>query len=481
MKCLILAAGKGSRLWQRGNTKPLVSLLGVPLIERTILSAIEAGVDEFFVVTGYNGDQVRLFLDDLALRCGATISHLVNDDWEEGNGLSVQAAKEHLQEPFLLLMADHLFDPSILRDLTVHKPPDGCQTASGLPTDTVITLAVDRNIANPLVDMNDVTRVRCKNGRVQDIGKGLEKFDGFDTGMFLCTPAIFGAVQQSMAEHSDSSLSGAVRYLAAQGRVNAFDITGRFWCDTDTPQDMDRAENALLKRLRGKPSDGPVSHYLNRPLSVSLSRRLAKFPITPNQISMVSFLFCLIAAWLFTLGGYPALALGGLLAQVASVIDGCDGEIARLKFLKSDFGGWFDAVLDRYADAFLLFGLMWHVHSTLSTLPDRIAAIVGDSAASVVLIVGFLAIVGSFMNSYTADKYDSLMKARFSKGRGIRVGRDGRIFLIFLGALANLPFLTLLVLTILTNVETIRRVVVCYRHESHRSEKGEEPRNGESA
>ena len=124
---------------------------------------------------------------------------------------------------------------------------------------------------------------------------------------------------------------------------------------------------------------------------------------------------------------------------------------------------------------------IWHVHSTIITQPDRFAAIVGDSAASVVLIVGFLAIVGSLMNSYTADKYDSLMKARFSKGRGVRIGRDGRIFLIFLGALANLPFLTLLVLAILTNVETIRRVVVCYRHESHRSEKGEEPRNGESA
>ncbi len=475
MKCLILAAGKGSRLWQRGNTKPLVPLLGVPLIERTIRSAIDAGVDEFFVVTGYNGDQVRLFLDDLVLRCGATISHLVNDDWEEGNGLSVQTAKEHLREPFLLLMADHLFDPSILRDLV------GCQTGSDRSTGTEITLAVDRNTANPLVDMNDVTRVRCENGRVLDIGKGLEEFDGFDTGMFLCTPAIFDAVQQSMAENGDSSLSGAVRCLAAQGRVNTFDIAGRFWCDTDTPQDMDRAENALLKQLRGKPSDGPVSHYLNRPLSVRISRRLAQFPITPNQISMSSFLFCLVAAWLFAVGGYLALALGGLLAQFASVIDGCDGEIARLKFLKSDFGGWFDAVLDRYADAFLLFGIAWHAHSTMGAMPEWIAAIVGGSAASVVLIVGFLAIIGSFMNSYTADKYDSLMKARFSKGRGIRIGRDGRIFLIFLGALANLPFLTLLVLAILMNVETIRRVVVCYRNESHRSENGEEPRNGEWA
>ena len=69
MKCLILAAGKGSRLWQRGNSKPLIPLLGIPLIERTIRSAIEAGIDEFYVVSGYNGDQVRAFLDDLVLRC----------------------------------------------------------------------------------------------------------------------------------------------------------------------------------------------------------------------------------------------------------------------------------------------------------------------------------------------------------------------------------------------------------------------------
>ncbi len=92
MKCLILAAGKGTRLRKRGNTKPLISLLGVPLIERTIRSAIDAGVDEFFVVTGYNGDRIRPFLDSLASRCGAKIAHLVNDDWEQGNGLSVQTA-----------------------------------------------------------------------------------------------------------------------------------------------------------------------------------------------------------------------------------------------------------------------------------------------------------------------------------------------------------------------------------------------------
>ncbi|MCH8148150.1 MAG: phosphocholine cytidylyltransferase family protein, partial [Planctomycetes bacterium] len=277
MKCLILAAGKGSRLWQRGNSKPLIRLLGIPLIERTIRSALEAGIDDFYVVSGYNGDQVRRFLEDLAPRCATTITHVINNDWQDGNGLSVLAAKEHLVEPFVLLMADHLFDPSILHDLAAQTPCDG-----------EIILAVDYNTANPLVDLEDVTRVRSENKRLIEIGKGLEKFDGFDTGIFLCTPAIFDGVEQSVAEHQDSSLSGGVRCLAAQGRVKVFDIDGRFWCDTDNPQDLDNAENVLIELLRGKTSDGPVSRYLNRPISIRISRRLARVPITPNQISLIS-------------------------------------------------------------------------------------------------------------------------------------------------------------------------------------------------
>ena len=69
----------------------------------------------------------------------------------------------------------------------------------------------------------------------------------------------------------------------------------------------------------------------------------------------------MLGAFLFFLGGYITLVIGAILAQVASVIDGCDGEIARLKFQVTEFGGWFDAVLDRYADAFLLFGLIYYV------------------------------------------------------------------------------------------------------------------------
>jgi CDP-L-myo-inositol myo-inositolphosphotransferase len=75
--------------------------------------------------------------------------------------------------------------------------------------------------------------------------------------------------------------------------------------------------------------------------------------------------------------------------------------------------------------------------------------------------VGFLAITGSFMVSYTADKYDGVMKARFeqSKFGGFRIGRDLRVLVIALGAVANLPFLTLALIAGIMNAEAVRRVV----------------------
>jgi len=436
MKCLIIAAGKGSRLWPKGKSKPLISVLGVPLIERVIRSAIQAKIDDFYVVTGYQGERVRRFLDGLARRCRVKITHIINDAWEQGNGLSVLKARAHLDGPFLLLMSDHLFDPTILRDLACKPQGEG-----------EITLAVDAATGKPFINMYDVTRVRSEKGKVREIGKGLGTFNGFDTGIFLCTPALFEALEQSAAEHDDRSLTGGVRCLAAEGKVNVFDIGGRFWLDVDDPKDLARAEWALLDQIRGKPNDGPVSRYINRPVSVRISRYLTRLPVTPAQISLVSFLCSLIAAGLFAIGGYAALLTGGILAQFASIIDGCDGEVARLKHCESDFGGWFDAVLDRYADGFLLFGLTWHAS--------------GGRADGIVLVAGFLAIIGSFMLSYTADKYDSLMRARIAAGRCPRIGRDVRVFLIFLGALLNRPFWALLIIAAMMNTETVRRVIVC--------------------
>ncbi|MEN3189590.1 MAG: CDP-alcohol phosphatidyltransferase family protein, partial [Atribacterota bacterium] len=251
----------------------------------------------------------------------------------------------------------------------------------------------------------------------------------------------------------DTSLSAGIKILAQKEKARVFDIKGRYWIDVDDEKAFKKAENVLLNNLK-KISDGPISRYINRPISTWISKYiLISKNITPNQISFFSFILSMIGAFFFFLGGYVNLLTGGILVQLSSIIDGCDGEIARLKFQTSDFGRWFDAVLDRYADGFLLFGLTYNVYFLRGNL--------------LYLFIGFLAIIGTFMNSYTADKYDGLMKRKTASGKHyFRVGRDIRIFIIFLGAMANQSLLVLLVIALLCNIENIRRIVVFYKSEN---------------
>jgi 1L-myo-inositol 1-phosphate cytidylyltransferase len=233
MNCLIVAAGMGGRLREKGPSKPLVPVKGVGLLERVIFRARDAGVERFFVVSGYRGEDVRSALDALSRREGLQIVHVVNEEWQRANGVSVLKAKPFLREPFLLSMCDHLFDPEIIRSLM----------GSTLERDTV-TLAVDFNVTGSINDLDDVTRVKCVNGRIENIGKVIRDFNAIDTGVFLCTPVIFEALEASQAA-GDDSISGAMNVLAREGKARAFDVHGRLWLDVDDPASFDKAEELL--------------------------------------------------------------------------------------------------------------------------------------------------------------------------------------------------------------------------------------------
>ncbi|MDQ6981412.1 MAG: NTP transferase domain-containing protein [Mariprofundus sp.] len=248
MKCLIIAAGKGRRLQKKGQCKPLIPLFGVALIERTIESALEAGADDFYVVTGHHHERVDAFLKRLSNRLNIPIQTVFNEKWQNtDNGISVLRAMDHLHEPFLLLMTDHVFDPGIARDLI-----QAAENQDGL------TLAVDSQLDNPLVDLDDVTRVCIEQGRIVAIGKNLEHFNAYDTGIFLCTASIFDALTQASLATGNTGLSSGVELLAATGQAHTFDIDGRFWIDVDDPITFWRAENALLTRFQQKPEDVPA-------------------------------------------------------------------------------------------------------------------------------------------------------------------------------------------------------------------------------
>ncbi len=231
MKCLIIAAGKGSRMATRGDSKPLVQLGGIPLIERVILTVMEAGVAEFYVVTGYNGDKIQKRLTAFAQKHPAAIDFIYNEQWEKQNGISVLCARVKLREPFFLLMSDHLFDAAIIKELRSEGIGKG-----------EVKLAVDMRIkSNPLVDLEDVTRVLVEKGRIRDIGKTIPEYNAFDTGIFLCSPALFNALEESVAD-GDSSLSGGLRKMACKQKAHVFDIGNRSWIDIDDDAAFTRAQ-----------------------------------------------------------------------------------------------------------------------------------------------------------------------------------------------------------------------------------------------
>ena len=120
----------------------------------------------------------------------------------------------------------------------------------------------------------------------------------------------------------------------------------------ESSADIPRVQRQLL-RATGKASDGLVSRTLNRPLSRLLSRLLLPTRVTPNQISFLVLSVLAASTWMLARGTPQGFVVGILLFQLASVLDGCDGEIARAKFLETRFGAWLDTSVDLFGN-FLL-------------------------------------------------------------------------------------------------------------------------------
>lgn len=229
MQAVILAAGDGDRLAPHTGVlpKPLVLLGGRPLLAHVLDGLAAAGVLDTVVVVGYRGQQVRAAL---ARRPpgGMAVRFVENERYEVGNARSLWAARDAVDGPFVLAMADHVVEPAITRAL-VYRADGRCR------------LAVDR--AEPGdARAAEATRACLRDGRVIDLGKSLASWDALDTGMFWCTREAFGAVE---GPGRDGELGDAFAAIARAGGLDAVDVTGRRWIDIDTRDDLLRAETML--------------------------------------------------------------------------------------------------------------------------------------------------------------------------------------------------------------------------------------------
>jgi len=428
---VILAAGRGERIagGEEYRSKPLIKLYDLSLIERSIKKmSNKLKVYKIYVITGFKHDELKIHLDKLKRKLTVDLEVVFAKEWEKGNGASFLSVLNHIkQKQFYLLMVDHIFNDEFYSTISKSKI-----------NNTKCYLAISKSLSSKH-DYNDATRVKISEKKITNIGKSISEVDGFDTGFFVLRSETFNDVK-NLSEKKSLSISDVMQELIQEQKLYFIEVAAESWLDIDTKKDFSNAKDFLLNFSSSKTNDGLISTYLNRRISNWITSKIVDYPITPNQISVVTFLISVIASLIIVKQGYFFLVLGALLAQLSSILDGCDGEVARLKLLSSKYGGWFDQVLDRYSDLFIITGLTFHTYLLHETLA--------------VFIIGFIAVGGKIILSYTAYVYDSVI----SKHNNFRMGRDITIFIILVGAIMNIPYITLVILAVVTNVEVCRRL-----------------------
>lgn len=207
--------------------------------------------------------------------------------------------------------------------------------------------------------------------------------------------------------------------------------------------------------------DGIVSRYLNRPVSRPMARALTATPVTPNGVTLFTLAFAAVTAAMLAAGWNVA---GGIAIQLVSVVDGVDGELARLRNAATRFGGVLDAVTDRYADALMIGGMtVYAVRFEDYARPEA---------------VGMLALAGSLIVSYSRARIEASLFPGGDASGGLGsldsvfglASRDVRSLVMAIGAVLGQCYLALVLVAALTAATIAWRLLYLRYREGVKSE-----------
>lgn len=158
--------------------------------------------------------------------------------------------------------------------------------------------------------------------------------------------------------------------------------SGLFWHEIDTRSSLRKAEKLLLRQCRSHHAQF-MDKWFNSIFSVKLSRLLAKTPVTPNQLTLFGLVIGFAAGWFFAQGSYSDGVIGGILLAITAIWDCCDGDVARLKHMESDFGETLDTCCDNLINFFAFTGIMTgvsHSHGNNQALIPFLLLILGGGS-----------------------------------------------------------------------------------------------------
>lgn len=384
-------------------------MLGLPLLARTLFTLEEAGMTDAYVVVGCEAAAVRRTIERMG-RFRIRLHWLTDDEWARRDGLSVLVAQSVFTEPFIVVRADQVFDSAIVQALR--------RKADGVAGGVDLAVATDlHQVGSP----EHAIKVLVAEGRIVELGPSLPKYNAVLTGTFLASPALFDAVRE-VSGGARATLAHSFQRLATRGLVRATPVDGLMWQEVATPRSLPAAERKLLAAAC-KSSDGPVAKYLNRPISTAISRRLVKLGARPGHLTLAHLIMGLIAGAVVTLGGYVPYLVGGVMFHVTSVLDGSDGEIAKLTFRCSRWGEWFDTVADNITYLAFFGGL------TIGVVRSPVTGLHGTAGLSG-LVLALAAFVSMYLYLAARRESGSFLNVRYGyeSGRGrfsrmLRVGQ----------------------------------------------------------
>jgi len=275
----------------------------LPVLLRTILTLEASGIDR--VVVCVPSSRAQTFMSVLLKTKRLPLSVEWQEVGPETNLWSVVAEVGARSETLMLILGDRLYQPGILQSAAAW-------TGAG-------TLALTSN--NVGVGINVLSKREAIRIAKQSRTRILNLSDPT-----LCARA---------AEIREVALTA--------------------WHDIVTPEDIPDAERKLDTWLI-KPTDGLFAR-MNRRISIPISRQIVNFPITANMVTLFVLGVSFASGLFFARGGYWSALAGSALSVAASILDGCDGEVARLKLQSTKFGCWLETVCD-YLYYLFVFGGM---------------------------------------------------------------------------------------------------------------------------
>jgi phosphatidylglycerophosphate synthase len=299
-------------------------IAGLPLLHRVLLGGRKAGVRRWIVLVQREVQWVHSSL--------ATAYKLRDITWQ------VQALHPtgpgHLAAPFpaedvLVVTVPAVFDYRMLADLQDAPAPTLCVTTAAAPTPADIIVHDGRIVAGAV------------QGAPAYRSTGILRCSGTQLGQVL------GQVSHEVSSQSPSPDLLLLTRLLAQTAVRALDVSRRLWLLITEPLDTSVAvAEAQLLRSLGREGDSMLVRLLDRRLSQLLTKRLMRTSVTPNQITLASAAVGIMGAFFLAQPSQVWQVLGSLLFLLSTILDGCDGEIARLTFQESAFGAKLDLIMD---------------------------------------------------------------------------------------------------------------------------------------